>query len=121
MGGAAPNAGFHPRGTINGRRWRMFKGEGGVNPIHDGPLDTNGDDVDADDTAVSKLILAARMSYDIENEPNRTVNTDVFAKAIDAYAPTEWGTWYGNQTTAWQELIRDNVSLMPDLMVSPAP
>ena len=99
----------------------MFKGEGGASPIHDGPTDANGDDVDAEDKVVAKLIHAARMSYDIENEPNKTVDTDVFAKAIDAFAPPEWGTWYGNQSATWQELIRDNVSLMPDVIAPPAP
>jgi len=119
MGAYDPNSGIHPVDGPNGaRHWRMFIGQGGIPAVHDGPSNTNDDDVEIIDGVASILIQAARMSYAIEDAPG-THESDVFSKAIDAFAPPEWGAWYGALSAAWQERIRDNVRLVPDPLMVP--
>lgn len=119
MGAAAPNSGFHPLDGPNGTRsWRMFIGEAGSPDMHDGPTATGGDDVEITDSVMSVLIQAARMSYAIEDAPG-TVESDVFAKAIEAFAPADMSTWYDAQTATWRDRIRDNTRLQPDPLKDP--
>lgn len=121
MGANAPNSGFHPVEGPNGTRsWRLFIGQKGSPDLHDGPTNSNGDDVEITDAVMSQLIYAARMSYAIEDAPG-THESDVFAKAIDAFAPADMGTWYGNQTATWRDRIRDNARLLPDPFKDPLP